>query len=264
MRISQVRGAALGLVACLMAAGCSCAATAVVYVTPSPIVTTSAPPTPSPIIIYITPGPSPTPTGAPTQVGTPTPAVPHTTPTPVVAGPRITLQHTSGAALSENVAYLSGFMAGERIEVRQDNGGIMTCVANRNGSCSISFRVGPKLPYGRHTLAATGTSSGLTASTTFDQNAGILALSPSSVWPGFSVVASVEGYGAGETVAFTLDGVMYGVCTPTFPTQGHCGAKFTIPLDTPLGRYTVTAIGLSSGLRTSVSLAVTPTPTFQV
>ena len=269
MRVSHLRRAALCLAACLIVAGCSCSGATTIHVAPSPIIT-PAPLTPSPIITpapltpspIITPAPTATPTGVSTQAATPTPVVP-ATPTPAPAGPRITLEHTSGASLSENTAYVTGFLAGELVEMRQANGGIASCVADRSGSCSIRYRVGPKLPYGRYALTATGMSSGLTASTTFDQNVGFLSLSASFVWPGFSVDASVEGYGAGESVAFTLAGVMYGVCTPAAPTLGHCWTKLTIPSDTPLGRYTVTAIGLSSGLRTSAPLAVTATPTFQ-
>ncbi len=112
------------------------------------------------------------------------------------------------------------------------------------------------LPAGAYAVIAKGSNTGLVATAAFNQNAGMLFVSPPSGAPGSSATATGNGYGNGEQVLFTFGGNAIGSCAAA--PNGTCSNTFTVPAGNPMGVYTVTATGASTGVTASTTFTQTP------
>lgn len=121
---------------------------------------------------------------------------------------------------------------------------VASSTANTGGSFSVSFVV-PTLGPGQYTVAATGQTSGASATTSFtitSTNTAV-SLSPAQGPPNTSVTATGTGFEAGETVQVVFNGTAVG--SATVGTNGGFSATFTVP-NLAAGQYTVTATGQTS------------------
>ncbi len=101
------------------------------------------------------------------------------------------------------------------------------CTAGASGACEDSETTPINLPAGIYSVTATGAQSGLTATTTFNQNAAILALLDLSGQAGRSKQASLLGFNSGEFVSLTFNGAPVGQCQTS--ASGNCIVNYQVP-----------------------------------
>jgi hypothetical protein len=206
-------------------------------------------------------------------VPNPTAAGPHTivargSTTGRAASAVFTATTTPALTLSRNIAPPSsaltvdgsGFAAGEQVALQLDSLLLTTATADaRGGFAGVTVTV-PGVTGGVHTLTARGQQSGLTATTPLTVSVQTaLTLAPSSAASGSTVAASASGFGSGEQVAFSVDGVAL-----TTATAGATGAISSLPLALPsltAGGHTVTARGATSGTTVTATLTIVPSLT---
>jgi hypothetical protein len=170
----------------------------------------------------------------------------------------LALSPSSGGPGSTVTAMASGFDAGETVNISYWYGGpqVASCTTDANGACSPSFSVPPE-GTGDYPVHAAGLTSGLWAEAWFNQNLGLLTLSPSSGGAGACTSASVSGFGYAEKIQFAFDGTALGSCTTD--ANGSCTSQITVPVVGPAGSYIVTATGADSGITASATFQVVPT-----
>jgi hypothetical protein len=160
--------------------------------------------------------------------------------------PEVTIEPTAGLAGSTVTASMSGFEAGETINV--SFGSLVppllvaTCTANAGGSCVTSLLV-PSGMVGNETVNAQGSTSGLEATTSFVEQPGpdSVSLSQPSAPFSSSLTATAGGFAAGEAVEFSFDGTEIGSCVASVE-NGQCAATVVVPA-VPAGSYEVSANG---------------------
>jgi IPT/TIG domain-containing protein len=176
-----------------------------------------------------------------------TPAgTPAATPQPTAAAqPQLTLSSSKDSAGSTLTVNGTGFGSSETVDVSFNGSGVGTPATNSGGQWSLSFTV-PSVPTGTYGVAATGRTSGKSASTTFEviEGAATVTFSVPQAAPGTAISIMGSGFTPGEQVAITFNGAAVG--TLTADTQGNVTTPFTIPT-LAAGQYVAEATGQTSG-----------------
>jgi hypothetical protein len=167
--------------------------------------------------------------------------------------PALALTPSSGQQGAPFTAVVSGFAAGETVQITFAGSLVGACSTNPAGDCSTPAAVPAGIPAATYQVTATGQSSSLTAKAPFSETPSV-TLSPPSGPPGSAVTVNAIGFTAGETVNITYNGFAAGHCTAD-PT-GACSTQFAVPIE-PAGTYPVTATGAVSGLAVTASFAET-------
>src|SRR5439155_12010613 len=152
----------------------------------------------------------------------------------------------------------TGYVPGETVSVSFPGGTPSTKVADANGSVSVTL-ASPAEPYPGGVVTATAGSGTLTDGYNTSSR---FYMTATTSEPGQSVPVTLTGYGASETVKFTIDGTQ--VSTGTTDAKGSLSAS--VPMTSTFGsNKTVAATGLTSGVTGSGKLDlpgfVTVTPT---
>jgi subtilisin len=169
---------------------------------------------------------------------------------------------TSGAAGSTFDFALSGFAAGENIDIlwfeTVSTANILTTVtASATGNVTAHLTV-PESVSGSHKVLATGDTSGISAHQFFTVKSSI-TLAPSSGPAGTSVTATLTGYRAGETVNlawFTTAYASAPIASGNVNGLGSGSVSLTVPADATGGDHKVDAIGQSSFQKASATFSV--------
>src|SRR5579872_1898974 len=169
--------------------------------------------------------------------------------------PTLQANPDSGPVGSTFDALASGFAAGDVVSISYGSASDWSCTADVNGDCSALVTV-PLGAAGAYSVSALGTS-GLSASTTFDQTVA-LELSPSAGAVGSTAHASAAGFEPGEFVDIYYGGGLSSQCMAG--TNGGCTASFVVPVG-PVGTYSVTAIGETSGFVADATFTLVPAVT---
>ncbi|CAN5540244.1 hypothetical protein BH23CHL2_BH23CHL2_09120 [soil metagenome] len=158
-----------------------------------------------------------------------------------------------GASLTVTV---SGFEAGETVDISWDGQTMGTVTASQSGSASLSTTV-PETTGGSHTVSAMGANSGsISASYRVLPS---IALSETSGPVGTAVTVEVTGFGTGETVRvdwFDTSTSSTTVGTVTTTANGSATLSFVTP-DASYGLHWVEATGLDSQLKVKTSFVTT-------
>lgn len=153
---------------------------------------------------------------------------------------------TAGLKVGQAVtATLSGFQANEAVVISWNaNGGqqLITVGSDTTGASYTSFTP-PSAPRGAYTLTATGSSSGLQASSTIAIGPGIL-ITPSSANPGGTITVTGGGFSASESILVYFQTKTNGITTATADTSGAFSTLLTVPIKyNPATTYYVYAVG---------------------
>jgi hypothetical protein len=158
-----------------------------------------------------------------------------------------------GSAFHANVM---GFAAGETVDVSLGATHVGSCTADALGDCSAAATVPATAPGGATGVQATGETSALAASTSF-QVTGLVTLAPATGAVGSGFNAQVSGFGALESVQFAFSGTSFGTCATD--VNGACVAHLVVPAGSTGGMHTVGATGLTSALTATAPFKVAPT-----
>ena len=132
-------------------------------------------------------------------------------------------------------------------------------VADADGTFAVRVGLDASLPVGRHTFSARGKSSGLGAAVAFmllpgsgpsPTSGARLLIEPATVRQLETVGLSGSGFAGGEAVSFWLtlpNGAVVGLGQVTADGAGTVAEPLTMPGWLPVGRYSVTARGRTSG-----------------
>jgi hypothetical protein len=164
--------------------------------------------------------------------------------------PTVGVSPTTAAYGSTVTVQIGHFGGNEKVSITWDSptGPLLTTLTTGSlGSSQGQFTM-PSGLYGTHTVYATGQSSGLNASTTMQETAGI-TLNQGFGQPGFGIVATGGGFYASETVTVTFGpsgGPYQFVATATTDSNGgFTSSSFAAP-NSPSGPFTVIATGQTS------------------
>ena len=150
-----------------------------------------------------------------------------------------TFTSTAGIKTGQPVSVtLSGFQANEAVVISWNaNGGqqLTTIGTDLTGASSTSFTP-PSAPRGSYTLTATGSSSGLKATSSLNVGPGIL-LTPSSANPGGTITVTGGGFAASENITVYFQSTKNG----TIPVTTDATGAFTTPLTIPVKYNTSTS-----------------------
>ena len=139
---------------------------------------------------------------------------------------------TAGIKTGQQVnVTLSGFQADETVVISWNaNGGqqLTTIGTDGTGTASTSF-IPSSAPRGSYTLTATGSSSGLKATSPLNVGPGIL-LTPSSANPGGTVTITGGGFSASENVSVYFQNRNNGVVSITTDASGAFTTSLAIPV----------------------------------
>ncbi len=126
---------------------------------------------------------------------------------------------------------LSGFQASEAVAISWNaNGGqqLTTIGTDATGAASTSFTPS-SAPRGTYTLTATGSSSGLKATSPLNVGPGIL-LTPSSANPGGTITVTGGGFSAAEKITVYFQNTSNGTIPVTADATGAFTTALTIPV----------------------------------
>jgi hypothetical protein len=170
--------------------------------------------------------------------------------------PTLSLSPTWGPAGTTLTATASGFQPAETVSVTYNSTGVGSCTTDGTGSCPVTLSV-PNSVLGPYSVAASGTSSGLTATATFFETGQLsISLSATTGPVGSDVTATVGGFYPGEEVSFSYGSLL---SFTSCQVQANLGCSVTVPVpDQPAGTYSLTAVGSESRATTSTSFTQTP------
>jgi hypothetical protein len=142
-----------------------------------------------------------------------------------------------------------GFMPGEQVSVSFPGGTPLTATADATGSVSVALTSPPE-PAGGGVVTAAAPSGSATSTFTVVPR---LSLSQTTSEPGRTVPATLSGFGASETVSFTIDGTQVSTAT----TDATGSASTTVPMNTTFGsNHKVTATGATSAATATATITL--------
>ncbi|HXT36496.1 MAG TPA: hypothetical protein VN837_13050 [Chloroflexota bacterium] len=159
----------------------------------------------------------------------------------------------------------SGFINSEQIQIYFDSVLKGTVQVLPTGTFSgLLLTIPASTPSGPHTLEVLGLTSRLAAELTLTVlpngavSAPTLSLSPANVTAGGQVIVSGIGFLAGETIVVRLNGNLISTVLAS-PLGAFSGVVVAIPVGTPNGGYTVSAVGATSNTTATAALTVQTT-----
>lgn len=160
-----------------------------------------------------------------------------------------TLTSTAGIQVGQQVnVTLSGFQANETVVISWNaNGGqqLATIGTDVTGTSSSSFTP-PSAPKGSYTLTATGSNSGLKATSSLNVGPGIL-LTPNSANPGGTITVTGGGFSASENITVYFQSTTNGTVSVITDSTGAFTTPLTIPAKyNPSTQYYVYASGTNN------------------
>jgi hypothetical protein len=162
--------------------------------------------------------------------------------------PILTVLPQHGTAGTSLTAAGYGFASDETVDVTFDSSPVGSCTTDSLGECSTAFGA-PSEAAGSYSVAATGTTSRLVATTTFTETGPpSLTLTPGSGPSGTELTARAAGFVPGEQVWLSYGGFYGNGCAAD--STGSCSMTFKVPA-APGGPYTVSVTGATSGLEES-------------
>jgi hypothetical protein len=175
---------------------------------------------------------------------------------------RAGLSLSPGSAHRGGRVYVSGhgFKGREVVVVRFHGSNVLALIADAHGNFKhVGFTVARNVPYGTARVTATGTVSGISASTnlkvTATRPSPQVSVSPRSIDRGDDITISGKDYFGGEIVLIRVDGRF--VATPTADRHGNFRVRFRLPGWLKSGKHTAVTVGTKSGRTAHTSFEVT-------
>lgn len=162
----------------------------------------------------------------------------NTATTTVQVDPQLVLSSTNGLVGSSLTTWMSGFSASSSISLSWTKGTACSGTTTAAGTFGCGLVVPAGTSPGYYTFTATD-GSGHAASATYQVVAPHLALSPSTVPQGGTLVLTGTYFAASSTITVTWSGGT--ACTATSDAEGEFLCSFTVPLSTVSGSYGITA-----------------------